>query len=40
DDAVHVKWYTLDRDLKLYASHDAILRDVARAHGAYEYWSK
>ncbi|CAF1194187.1 unnamed protein product, partial [Didymodactylos carnosus] len=39
DDAAHVKWYALDRDLKLYASHEDILRKAIQRHGAYEYWT-
>jgi len=38
DDAAKVKWVRLDRDYKLYASHEKILQTVIKKHGAYEYW--
>jgi TRAP-type uncharacterized transport system substrate-binding protein len=38
DDAAKVKWYRLDRDHKLYASHESIIQKVIRQHGAYQYW--
>ncbi|UJR13487.1 hypothetical protein I4U23_000501 [Adineta vaga] len=38
DDAAKVKWYSLDRDHKLYASHEKIIELVVKKHRAYEYW--
>ncbi|CAF1065590.1 unnamed protein product [Rotaria sordida] len=38
DDASKVTWIQLDRDHKLYASHEKIIQTVIRKHGAYEYW--
>ncbi|CAF4299525.1 unnamed protein product [Adineta steineri] len=38
DDASHVKWYRLDRDHNLYASHEKTIQMVIEKHGAYEYW--
>ncbi|CAF4223547.1 unnamed protein product, partial [Adineta steineri] len=38
DDAAKVKWIPLDRDLKLYASHEKIIQKVIKNHGAFEYW--
>ncbi|CAF0890301.1 unnamed protein product [Adineta steineri] len=38
DDASHVKWYRLDRDHNLYASHEKMIQMVIKKHGAYEYW--
>ncbi|CAF1272667.1 unnamed protein product [Rotaria sp. Silwood1] len=38
DDAKKVKWYLLDRDHHLYASHEKIIQTVIKNHGAYEYW--
>jgi hypothetical protein len=37
DDAAKVKWVRLDRNHKLYASHEQIIRAVIKKHGAYEY---
>ncbi|CAF1268369.1 unnamed protein product [Adineta steineri] len=38
DDAAKVKWIPLDRDLKLYASHEKIIQEVIKKHKAFEYW--
>jgi hypothetical protein len=38
DDAARVKWFRLDRNLHLYASHDVIVRAVVKKLGAYRYW--
>lgn len=38
DDASKVKWFRLDRPRKLYASHEFIIQEVIKKHGAYQYW--
>jgi hypothetical protein len=38
DDAAKVKWVRLDRDHRLYASHEKIIQTVIKKLGAYEYW--
>ena len=40
DDAAKVKWVRLDRPRKLYASHESIIQQVIKKHGAYEYWNQ
>jgi ADP-ribose pyrophosphatase len=35
DDAVGVKWMDVNRDLKLFASHVDMIREVVRKHGAH-----